>query len=220
MAQQTPVDSGLTVPLAAAVWTAPSTSYAYDREGGFGTFKNTNNAVIYAPERGLLVVAKDGSWILKNDVIKDGKAVGIREWVGVSPVELSDGVKSGAVINRGAPIGISKGDFSLALSQSINNESQTLDPVPYLIMAPAKFVDASLEQRKREATTRQPQQTQHSPTNPPTHTQPASELATTSPGTSEITPQGKPAIKPGHLVAAGVGGLLLGGLVAWGMRKK
>lgn len=222
MAQNvTPVDSGLTIPIAAAVWQAPSTIYKYDREAGIGTFSNTNNAVIYAPEKGLLVIAKDGSWILKTDVVRDGKAVGIREWVGVSSVEPSDGVKSNQVINRGAPIGISKGDFAFALSQSIDNVTQTLDPVPYLIMAQARFVDTALEQQKRDALGRSPAATAHAPTNPPTHAQPTNQLAVTPPAQSqEITPQGKPAVQMKHVVAAGVGGLVLGGLVCWGMRKK
>jgi hypothetical protein len=219
MAQNaTQPDSGLSVPIAAAVWQAPSTIYKYDREAGVGTFSSTNNAVIYAPEKGLLVIAKDGSWILKADVVKDGKALGIREWVGVSPVDPSDGVKSGMVINRGAPIGISKGDFSFSLEQSIDNVRQTLDPVPYLIMAQARFVDASAEQRKREALSRAPAQAQtHSPTNPPNR---STELATTAPAQEIVTPQGKPAVGMKHLVAVGVGGILLGGLVTWGMKKK
>ena len=212
-------DSGLSVPIAAAVWQAPSTIYKYDREAGVGTFSSTNNAVIYAPEKGLLVIAKDGSWILKADVVKDGKALGIREWVGVSTVDPSDGVKSGMVINRGAPIGISKGDFSFSLEQSIDNVRQTLDPVPYLIMAQARFVDASAEQRKREALSRAPAATTHSPTNPPTHAQAQTQLATT-PAQPMVSPQGKPAVGMKHLVAVGVGGILLGGLVTWGMKKK
>lgn len=212
MAQTQAPDSGLRIPLAVAVWTAPTTVYKYDAGSGFGTFAGTKDAALYAPESGLLLLMRDGTWLLKKDVIKDGKFLGTRQWVGVSEMTPADGLKNNTQVAAGQLLGISKEDFALSLAQTVNETAQTLDPVPFLIAAPAKF-----ETRTPLARQAPPSAVAHAPIVAQPHAQQTpAELATTPP--AELAT--KRTFKPGHLVAAGVGGLFIGGLVAYNMRRR
>jgi len=214
MAQTQAPDSGLRVPLAAAVWTAPTTVYKYDTSAGFGVFAGTKDAAIYAIEDGLFMLLKDGSWVLKKDVIAQGRAVGTREWVGVSTMNAADGVKNNMVVKAGQLLGVAKEDFALTLSQSINNVTQTLDPVPYLIMAQAKFVAIPREPQARQ----RPEQQPHTTTITTQTKTPTGEITTTQ--TSEVAAPKERTFKPGHVVAVGLGGIFLGGLVAYNMKRR
>lgn len=204
-----PVSKTISVPLSSAVWTAKTTVYKYDRSTGFGLFEGTKNATIFAPESGTVTLLGDGTWLLKADV-----PGGVREWIGVSKL-ANITVKTGTFVKVGTPLGVAAEDFALSLNQSIDNKSTQIDPVPFFLMAHAGFVDAPQPQAQPRPTGAEPPRATDPAALP--HT-PNSEIAVRPP--EEIAAPPKMVITGKHLFAVAIGGLGLGALVAYNVRRR
>lgn len=210
------VQSGtlLFLPMTTRGWSNPQGSYKYlppskerDDNGkeipsGYGNFRGSGGEAVYAPEGGLLVPAGDGTAILQ---VEGGK----REWFFLNPIFSL--TKKDETVRAGDKLGLSEGSLMLALVIDGN----PVDPVKYLIENKAKFVDkvATIEGERR----RDPRPAESTPhTTEPTAR--SSEIQTTTATPDEIR-KAKP-VTYKHVLAAGLGGVFIGGLVAYGMRKR
>lgn len=210
--QQEAMSDTINVPLVSEVWTSKNTVYNYDRSAGYGTFLGTKNATVFAPQSGTITLLGDGSWIIKCDL-----AGGVVEWIGVSKL-TNFYVKNNEFVAHGKPIGVAAEDFVLSLNQSVNNKSQVLDPVPYLIMCRAAFVNDPKPQPLPQAASLHPRTDAAAPAHLAIQTPaPGGTLATTSDTTP--APDKKPLTNT-HLLIAGLAGLGIGGLVAYNMRRR
>lgn len=213
MAQQQPLSTIISVPLSSVVWTDPKTVYKYDKSAGFGVFDSTKGATIFAPENGLLTLLGDGSWMIKTDVTG-----GTREWIGVSKIKYAEGLKSNDFVKKGTVLGIALEDFAITLSQTMDNKSMLLDPVPYFLMARASFPDDPKPQAHQamRGTAQEPPRAGGAAVPAPEHVPSNTELARTPDGALAT----KPLLTNKHLLAVGLGGLGIGALIAYNVRRR
>jgi len=129
-------------PLEKAVWTSPDTSYGYNKNDNYGTWRGTQGAKVYAPEAGEIVASEDGRWVL---TAVNG---GVRVWVGMSPLDTAASkYASKTAVKGGELLGVTKSDLQLALGLIPAGQSAPtwVDPVAALQApeAAVSFVDFS-----------------------------------------------------------------------------
>lgn len=202
--------SELFMPLSSGVWSSSQYSYQDD----IGTFEESNFADIYAPEDGVFLPMKDGTWVLR--VITQDH---MREWIGINPLNDIYSVTPEKVLG-GKKIGTSKGDFKLALSITKNGAkaSESVNPAQTLVYFKARFVDIKEKKEQAQASKTQaqgvtPVASAANLSNPNTKDAgPSSQLSTIQ---SSQGPFKGRNFTTGQTLALVAGGLLVGGTVVW-----
>lgn len=190
----------LYMPLTAAVWSAPRTSYKWQLPKGI--FWGTKGSTLYAPESGILRPVSDGGFVLE---VQDGD--NFREWVGGFITDIDKKFVWGEAVAAGQELGTLSSDLILGLKVTPKgnpDKFQMLDPVDVLRRGGAHFKD--LEGASGSEST-----------DLAVASAASSELA--APSTFEVLAK-KPEFTALHLAMATVGGTLMGWLLTRALSSK